>query len=271
MPELPEVETIRAQLAARLLGETITRVEAAEPFMLRDVSEENLRELLAGRQIDSVERKGKFLLIRLSGGLVLTIHLGMTGQLLILPDAAPLPSHARFVFGLSRSGRLVFRDIRKFGRLHLTPEEPPARLAPLGPDALVGAWDATQLARLLEGRRTPLKAFLLDQRRLAGIGNIYADEILWAARISPLRPAGLLSPEETERLAAEIRTRLAEGVRLRGCSISDFVDAAGSPGCMQEALNAYGRHGEPCPRCGAPLRRAIVAGRGTAFCPECQT
>jgi formamidopyrimidine-DNA glycosylase len=271
MPELPEVETIRAQLAARLAGREIQTVDEAEPFMLRDIAEQNLRELLPGKRIECVRRQGKFLLFDLSEAFVLTIHLGMTGQLLILPPASPLPSHTRFAFGLSGGDRLVFRDIRKFGRLHLTIDDPPARLSPLGPDALEGSWHTEDLARLLQGRRSPLKAFLLDQRRLAGIGNIYADEILWAARISPLRPAGMLSPEETARLAAEIRLRLAEGVRLRGCSISDFVDASGRSGCMQEALNAYGRHGEPCPRCGRSLERTVVAGRGTAFCPHCQT
>jgi formamidopyrimidine-DNA glycosylase len=166
--------------------------------------------------------------------------------------------------------RLVFRDIRKFGRLHLTAGEHPRRLLPLGPDALEGDWSAVDLGAALRGRRAPLKAFLLDQRRLAGIGNIYADEILWAARLSPLRPAGFLSDEEVDRLAREIRERLAEGVRLRGCSISDFVDASGKQGSMQEVLQAYGRQGEPCPRCGSPLARTIVAGRGTSYCPVCQ-
>jgi formamidopyrimidine-DNA glycosylase len=221
-----------------------------------------------------VDRQGKFLVVGLSNDLFLTIHLGMTGQLLLLPEQRDLPSHTRFVFrldpGAAGPERLVFRDIRKFGRLHVTDGRHPQRLLPLGPDALEGEWDARFLAELLSGRRAPLKAFLLDQRRLSGIGNIYADEILWASRLSPVRPAGLLSGKEIDTLAGEIRAQLAEGVRRRGCSISDFVDSDGKPGGMQDVLQAYGRHGEPCSRCGTVLSRTIVAGRGTAFCPTCQ-
>ncbi|MCJ7796260.1 MAG: formamidopyrimidine-DNA glycosylase, partial [Thermoleophilia bacterium] len=132
-------------------------------------------------------------------------------------------------------------------------------------------WDEAGLAKMIQGRRAPLKAFLLDQRRLAGIGNIYADEILFAAALSPLRPAGSLSADEVADLAAEIRRTLAEGVRLRGCSISDYVDASGVGGGFQRVLRAYGRHGQECLRCGGTMVRAIVAGRGTAFCPSCQT
>jgi formamidopyrimidine-DNA glycosylase len=164
----------------------------------------------------------------------------------------------------------VFRDVRKFGRLHVTEGRPAERLDRLGPDAWLGDWDPAYLGALLRGRSAPLKAFLLDQRHLAGIGNIYADEILFGARLSPLRPSGDLRPAEIVRLAGEIRERLEEGVRLRGCSISDFVDTEGSPGSFQDSLRAYGRHGEPCVECGRPLARTVVGGRGTAFCPHCQ-
>ena len=140
----------------------------------------------------------------------------------------------------------------------------------LGPDAWLGDWDAAYLARRLEGRRAPLKAFLLDQRHLAGIGNIYADEILWWVGLSPLRPAGSLHAEEVLRLAAEIPRRLEEGVRRLGCTLSDFVDTDGKPGTFQENLRAYGRQGLPCSRCGAIMVRVVIAGRGTAYCPGCQ-
>lgn len=294
MPELPEVETIRRQLLQALPGRLIAEVEEADLFMLRDVTEEELRRRLPGKRVESVQRRGKFLILPLSDSLYLTIHLGMTGQLLILGDEAQALTHVRFSFrllqpaaggppagtGASRmegapggpgtTTRLVFRDVRKFGRVHLTEGAPAARLAPMGPDALEDEWTAAELAESLRGRRAPLKAFLLDQRRLAGIGNIYADEILWSTRLSPLRPAGSLSSEEIAVLAREIRSRLAEGVRLRGCSISDFMDTEGRAGGFQEVLQAYGRHGEACSRCGTTLVRTIVAGRGTAYCPRCQ-
>jgi formamidopyrimidine-DNA glycosylase len=275
MPELPEVETIRRHLAGRLLGRIIEQVELVEPFMLRDADEEELRAELPGARVEDLERQGKFLVLVLSNGLFLTVHLGMTGQLLLLPESEPFPPHSRFAFRLNPDGsgchHLVFRDIRKFGRLHLTAGRHPERLLPLGPDALEGDWNAAFLADLLRDRRAPLKAFLLDQRRLAGIGNIYADEILWGARLSPLRPAGSLSGEEIVRLSEQIRLQLAEGVRRKGSSISDFVDPDGQRGGMQEVLQAYGRHGEPCARCGTLLSRTVVAGRGTAFCPSCQS
>ncbi len=195
MPELPEVETVRRQLAESLLGKTFTAVRLLEPAMLRDCTPEQLEVLLPGRRIDAVDRLGKFLVLPLSRGAggasdsdvaFLTLHLGMTGQLLVDPrDAGPEMKsvHTRFLFELrDDAGHLTwleFRDIRKFGRLHLTKGAPAPRLRALGPDAWLGAWDADYLQRRLRGRKAPLKAFLLDQRHLSGIGNIYADEILW--------------------------------------------------------------------------------------------
>jgi formamidopyrimidine-DNA glycosylase len=165
---------------------------------------------------------------------------------------------------------LVFRDIRKFGRVEFGRGAPPARVTRLGRDAWVGEWGPEYVAACLHGRRAPIKAVLLDQRHLAGIGNIYADEILFAASLSPLREAGGLNEEEVERLAVAIRERLTEGVRARGCSISDFVDTQERPGTYQEVLQAYGRGGEPCARCNGTLQRTVVAGRGTSYCPACQ-
>lgn len=286
MPELPEVETVRRQLAAGLTGLSFLAVERIEPFMLRDCAPEDVQTLLPGRRIERVDRLGKFLIVVLDGDMFLTLHLGMTGQLLIDPGDDGV--HTRFAFLLGEAGppggagavpeqaatgrrvRLEFRDMRKFGRLHLTHGGPAPRLGSLGPDAWTGDWDAAYLERRLHGRSAPLKAFLLDQRHLAGIGNIYADEILWWTALSPLRPAGSLVEEQTSCLAEEIRTRLSEGVRLLGCSLSDFVDTEGQPGSFQVRLQAYGRHGQECRRCGATMERTVVAGRGTAYCPACQ-
>jgi formamidopyrimidine-DNA glycosylase len=270
VPELPEVETVRRQLDRVLPGRDIACVESVDPFILRDAAAEDVPALVEGHTADRVERVGKFLVVSLSGGVFLTIHLGMTGQLLLLAREDEV-THTRFSALLDGgTERFVFRDVRKFGRLHVTEGGPAERLWGLGPDAWLGDWDTGYLSERLRGRTAPLKAFLLDQRHLAGIGNIYADEVLFGARLSPWREAGTLTREETERLAVEIRERLDEGVRLRGCSISDFVDTEGAPGSYQEALRAYGRHGAPCVVCGRPLTRTLVAGRGTAFCAHCQ-
>jgi formamidopyrimidine-DNA glycosylase len=272
MPELPEVETVRCQLEGALLGAEFQAVRRIEPAMLRDCSPEEVLEGLPGRRIEAVERVGKFLVKGLDHCTYLTLHLGMTGQLLV--DPADTSVYSRFVFGLrSRDGRertLEFRDMRKFGRLHLTRGDPAPRLAALGPDAWLGSWDAEYLGAKLKRRAAPLKAFLLDQRNLAGIGNIYADEILWWTELSPLRAGGSLNSREVSRLAEEIPRRLGEGVKFLGCTLSDFVDTRGRKGDFQNWLRAYGKQGQTCGRCGGTFVRAIVAGRGTSYCPDCQ-
>jgi formamidopyrimidine-DNA glycosylase len=275
VPELPEVETVRRQLARSLVGKRVALVEKVEPAMLRDCTEGQVREFLPGSRIEGVERLGKFLVLPLSETRFLTLHLGMTGNILVSAEPPETwGSHARFVLHMDdEAGHrsvLEFRDMRKFGRLHLTVGAPAPRLENLGPDAWQGTWDTRYLGDRLRGRTAPLKAFLLDQRNLAGIGNIYADEILWWTRLSPLRQAGTLGPAEVAELAAEIPLRLGEGVRFLGCSISDFVDTEGRFGSFQEWLRAYGKQGEECSRCGAVLARVVVAGRGTAYCPGCQ-
>ena len=254
--------------------------------MLRDCWADDLRDDLPGRTIADIGRLGKFLVVRLDGDgdRYLTLHLGMTGQILVAPHAAAVRGgaapavevqpHTRFVFILRRPDgdtvRLEFRDMRKFGRVHFTAGGPAPRLLGLGPDAWIGGWNARYLEDRLRGRKAPIKAFLLDQRNLAGIGNIYADETLWWAQIAPIRPGGSLSTGEVERLSIEIRAQLAEGVRRLGCTLADFVDIEGRAGSFQEQLEAYGRQGQRCSRCGETLIRVIVAGRGTAYCPGCQ-
>jgi len=272
MPELPEVETVRCQLESRLLGMSFGSMDRLEQSMLRDCTASDVMEGLPGRAIRKVDRLGKFIIVELEGEAFLTLHLGMTGQLLIDPQESS--KHIRFAFTLS-GGRgeevtLQFRDIRKFGRLHFTLRSPAPRLDDLGPDAWRGDWDAGYLRERLRGRTAPLKAFLLDQRHLAGIGNIYADEILWWTGLSPLRPSGSLSERETEMLAEETPRRLGEGVKFLGCSLSDFVDTMGRQGEFQNWLRAYGRQGKACSRCGEVFVRTVVAGRGTSYCPGCQ-
>jgi len=272
VPELPEVETVRCQLERKLLGLSFSAVERTEATMLRDCTSTGLITGLPGRRIEAVQRHGKFLVMRLDGGVFLTMHLGMTGQLLLDPTDAS--AHTRFVFRLSDGGVgdtvLEFRDIRKFGRVHLTEGAPAPRLTGLGPDAWLGDWDAGYLQARLEKRTAPLKAFLLDQRHLAGIGNIYADEILWWTGLSPLRSSGSLTLSQVGALAVEIRRRLGEGVKFLGCSLSDFVDTMGKQGDFQNWLRAYGKQGQTCGRCGGTFQRVIVGGRGTSYCPGCQ-
>ncbi len=287
MPELPEVETVRCQLDLGLTGLTFAAVDKVEPAMMRDCVPEEVEGLLPGHRIERIDRIGKFIIVVLDDDLFLTLHLGMTGQLLI--DPVEPGAHTRFVFRLAaeastggdgegragargpgRETLLEFRDMRKFGRFHLTSGGPAPRLRQLGPDAWKGEWDAAYLQHRLRGRSAPLKAFLLDQRHLAGIGNIYADEILWWTGLSPLREAGSLVEDQACCLADEIRTRLSEGVRLLGCSLSDFIDTAGQPGEFQDWLQAYGRQGQDCRRCGGTMTRTVVGGRGTAYCPDCQ-
>jgi formamidopyrimidine-DNA glycosylase len=240
--------------------------------MLRDCVAVDVVGTLPGRQVLGVDRLGKFIVVRLERDAFLTLHLGMTGQLLI--DPPDRSAHTRFLFRLTDGGSiestLEFRDIRKFGRVHVTKGGAAPRLGALGPDAWRGDWDSDYLRARLDKRSAPLKAFLLDQRNLAGIGNIYADEILWWTELSPLRPAGSLSVFEVQALAREIPRRLDEGVKFLGCSVSDFVDTAGKQGEFQNWLQAYGKQGQACGRCGGSFARVVVGGRGTSYCPECQ-
>ncbi len=273
MPELPEVETVRCQLEAVIPGWAITSVPLVEPSMLRGLSARDLKRQLPGNSFGPPRRHGKFLLLPLSEGSWLTVHLGMTGRILVPMGRRPRDPHDRFVFALHRDGRkawFVFRDVRKFGRVELSVGAPAARVGGLGPDGWTGVWDAGYLARRLAGRTAAVKALLLDQHILAGVGNIYADEALFEAQILPTRPGGSLGAEELERLASAVRATLERGVRALGCSVSDFVHVDGRLGSMQQELRAYRRQGQACGRCGHVLERTISAGRGTAYCPGCQ-
>lgn len=277
MPELPEVETIRRQLQRVLPGRRLGSVLRVDPAVLDGVAREDLAGRLPGRSIEDLDRRGKYIVGRLSGELYLTIHLGMTGSLRVLTGAGPV-GHERLAvrLDLERGAagdsveRLAFIDARKFGRVRLTAGAPWSGLVRLGPDAWRGDWTADWLEERLRSRKAGIKSVLLEQKVMAGIGNIYADEILFAAGIDPRRSAGSLRSMEVKKLAESIRRRLDDGVRLRGCSISDYVDARGRSGSFQDELRAYGRHGQACVDCGSTLRRVVIAGRGTAYCPKCQ-
>ena len=267
MPELPEVETIRAHLAPRLQGRTLAHVEIFDPRLTRPFDLHEIAEELEGDRVVAVERRGKYLLLRLASGLGLLVHLRMTGGF----HWAPM-SHERAVIELDDGSRLVYRDVRRFGTwLVLEDAELEPYLAtkngpePLGP-RFTSAWLGVQLAR----RRAPLKAVLLDQRVVAGLGNIYADEALWRARLSPVLPANELDPAEVRRLVRAIRAALAMGIDRQGSTLSDYATPEGASGTMQDEFRVYGREGEPCPRCRTPIAKTRVGGRGTWYCPNCQ-
>jgi formamidopyrimidine-DNA glycosylase len=267
VPELPEVETIRAQLAPRLEGRALARVEILDPRLTRPHDLFEVVEELEGDRIVAVERRGKYLVLRLESGLALLVHLRMTGGFGFEPA-----THERAVLELDDGTRVTYRDVRRFGTWLVLED---ADLVPYlslknGPEPLGPRFTAGWLAERLARRRAPLKAVLLDQRIVAGLGNIYADEALWRARLSPLRPAEGLSSEEARRLHRAIRAALRTGIERQGSTLRDYATPEGSAGAMQDEFRVYGREGEPCRRCGTPIAKTRVGGRGTWFCPRCQ-
>ena len=270
MPELPEVETIVRGLRAVLPGRRVLSVRLGKTDFIDDPAA--LERELPGCRIGAVERHGKFIAVRLEKEEAhpsLLIHLGMTGQLSATRPNQPLPPHTHVVLALDDGRELRYTDARRFGRMLLvvsTTDE--TVLGKLGDDPLEITWDA--FCARLDGRRAMVKALLLDQHFLRGMGNIYTDETLWRARIHPKRHAARLTRAEARRLYSCMRRVLSDAIRLRGSSISDYLDAEGQPGDYQRRHRVYGREGKPCFRCRARVRRVIVAGRSSYFCPRCQ-
>jgi len=273
MPELPEVETVRRRLAPVLEGATIERAEIVDPRLTRPVEPAIVADRLIGEVVATVDRRGKYLLWRLTSGRTLVVHLRMTGSFRHAPAGElPADTHRRATVLLDTGAEVAYRDVRRFGTWELLDEGHlrPYLATRLGPEPLAPSFSATRLATLAEGRRSPVKSFLLDQRRVAGIGNIYADEALWRARIHPLRTTGELDGDEVARLHRAVRAALRRGVELQGSTLRDYVTPDGDGGGMQNEFHVYGRLGEPCDRCGRPIERIVVGGRGTWFCPRCQ-
>ena len=280
MPELPEVETVARDLRARILSAKITGARCSWARTLRSHSPEAFAEAVAGRQVEAVGRRAKQVVIELSGDAALTIHLKMTGQLFVVPAEAPEDPYIRLVLELADGREIRFRDIRKFGRIGLYGRDPvtgelvteaggAAVFAALGPEPIDATFTVRDFRRRLRRRSGRLKPLLLDQTFIVGVGNIYADEALWAARLHPLRTAGTLRPTDERHLYQAVRSILAEAVDRRGSSIDDYTAPDGD-GSMQEHLKVYQRTGEPCPRCGRPVKRIVVGARSTHFCSWCQ-
>ena len=273
MPELPEVESVRVQLEPALAGRRFERVRIDDSRLVRPYDPSEVAAELEGEHVTAVERRGKYLVVRFESGRVLLIHLRMTGNLLHGTSGSfqELP-HRRAVVTLDDGSDVAYKDVRRFGTwLLLEPGEAEPYLdARVGDEPLDTLFTAARLGERLAGRRTSLKAALLDQRTLAGMGNIYADEALWRARLNPLRPASGLDRSELRRLHRGIRSALEHGLARQGSTLRDYRLPDGSGGSMQDEFRVYGRRGEPCDRCGTEIARTQVAGRTTWFCPTCQ-
>jgi formamidopyrimidine-DNA glycosylase len=271
MPELPEVETIRRQLAPHLEGRTLTAVEILDPRWTRPEEPGPVKAALHGRVVEDVGRSGKYLIWRLSGERYLLMHLRMTGALLFDPPVDP--PHTRVRFTLDGGHRLVYNDPRRFGTGHVVTGAAArdAYLAQrLGVEPLTPAFTAAYLRVQARGRAAPVKSFVLNQRRIAGVGNIYADEALFRARIHPLRPAGSLKAAQFEALREAIEHALTAGIDAKGATIDDFRHVDGAQGSFQDLFCVHQRQGLPCPRCGTAIRKLVVGGRGTYVCERCQ-
>ena len=276
MPELPEVETIRAQLARLIPGRALARVEVHDARLVSPDDPESFAQELTGRAIASVGRRGKYLLIELDSGDTLAVHLRMTGRLHWRPPGEE--GEERFLrarFHLDDGSTLTFGDMRRFGRAWIVPAGPSADREAywaqrVGIEPLSPRFTGRVLEGLLAGRRGPIKAVLLNQVLVAGLGNMYVDEALFQARIHPERPAGTLDEDEIRRLHRAIRDRLGAAVAAGGASIDSYRDSLGEMGSMQDLLRVHLHRGEPCPRCGTTIVKTRVAQRGTYWCPTCQ-
>lgn len=273
MPELPEVEIIRRGLAKHLPGKRIAEAEVLRPSQILRPTPEAFAREIEGKVIESVRRRGKYLLLFLSEALVLVVHLRMTGRLVYVADGEVRDPYARVVFSFADGSALVFGDVRTFGRLALLPVgdlDTLRGLHELGPEPLTPEFSVMYLQKAVARHRVPIKTFLLDQRRVAGIGNIYADEALFRAGIHPARRADTLMAAECGRLHAAVNEVIAAGIADGGTTFRDYQNAEGGKGHHQEHLAVYEREGEACPRCGTPIMKMKLGGRGTRYCPKCQ-
>jgi formamidopyrimidine-DNA glycosylase len=271
VPELPEVESVRRRLEPVLTGRRFDDVEVRDTRLVAPRDPREVAAELEAERVAVVDRRGKYLVLRFESGRVLLVHLRMTGSFEHGAGLAEDP-YRRALVRLDDGTLLAYRDVRRFGTwLLLEPgEEVPYLAKRLGEEPLTDAFTPKVLAARLAGRRAPVKTALLDQRTVAGLGNIYVDEALWRAKIHPLRPASSLRPTEVRRLHGTIRETLELGIARQGSTLRDYRLPDGSSGGMQAEFRVYGREGEPCERCGGPIAKIVLGGRGTSFCPRCQ-
>jgi formamidopyrimidine-DNA glycosylase len=271
MPELPEVEVIRRGLVPLLVGRRFLDVTMGDKRLRQQSSLTELRRWVLGRRLDNLRRRGKYLLFDLEGGATLLIHLGMTGRLLAGPPPSPPLDHVHLLFQIEGDLDLLYQDVRRFGQvLVFPPGVEPAPLAQVGAEPFSRKVTPAWLLEQARGRSRPIKNFLLDARLLAGIGNIYACEILFAARLHPATPVGRLTVADWRRVLAETRRILKHAIAKGGTTVSNSLNSRGETGLFQLELLVYGRAGEPCPVCRTPIARLVQAGRSSFFCPVCQ-
>lgn len=275
MPELPEVETIRTQLAERITGRTIREMEVVDAKFAEPATPEELVAAVRGQRIDAVTRRGKYLMWEFPDGGALALHLRMTGRLHWRPGPPEeTPRFLRASFGLDDGATMTFSDMRRFGRAWMLPADPADRedywRGRVGPEPLARSYSGSDFAAAVARRSGPVKAVILNQAVIAGVGNMYADEALFQARIHPERPASSLSDDEAKLLHRAIRDRLRVAIAHGGASIDDYRDGLGNTGQMQDQLRVHLHEGEPCPRCKTTIVKTRVAQRGTYTCPSCQ-
>jgi formamidopyrimidine-DNA glycosylase len=270
MPELPEVETVRSMLEPMLVGRLLEDVEIRDERLTRPFDPVTVAAELEGQRVAAVRRRGKYLVVQFENGRALLVHLRMTGSFRRLEDDET--AHVRAVLTLDDGTQVGYRDVRRFGTwLIVEPEQLDEYLgARLGAEPLERGFGPAALAGRLANRRAPIKAAILDQRTVAGLGNIYADEALWRAQVHPLRPARDLEPDEVRKLHRGVRRALEIGIARQGATLRDYAQPDGRRGSMQLEFRVYGRGGEPCTRCGTPIEKTRVGGRGTWYCPNCQ-
>lgn len=269
MPELPEAETIVRGLRPALHGTVISKARVLRPDILR-TSPARFRKHVAGRRIQHVGRRGKNIVMELDPPGFLVINLGMTGRLLTLPSASP-STHPAVRFTLDDGGVLVYDDVRRFGAVEiLTPGEWESRSAAMGPEPLDGRFTGRDMFARLQASRSPIRSWLLDQRRVAGVGNIYANEALWRARVHPARPANTLTRKEGDALLRAMRSVLLSAIEHGGTTLRNYRDASGERGNNARRLGVYGRVHKPCVRCGTEIERIVFGNRSAFLCPECQ-
>ncbi|OEF95597.1 DNA-formamidopyrimidine glycosylase [Desulfuribacillus alkaliarsenatis] len=273
MPELPEVETVRQTLTQLVLNKTIKEVKVSLPRIVRSPLLEDFENILPGKSITAIDRRGKFLLFRLSGGWTLISHLRMEGNYGVFASSEPVVKHTHVIFVFDDGTELRYRDVRQFGTMDLMKTDEVDNRPPinkLGPEPFAEDWTSDVFYKKLKSKKKNIKAALLDQEVVAGVGNIYADEILFRSKVAPMVVAADLSKQKAKSIYENTKQVLAEAIEAGGSSVKSYVNGQGKMGMFQQQLFVYQKHGQPCTVCGREILKTRVAGRGTHYCSKCQ-